>query len=325
MSYEDEVAADTPVAWYRANATSGEVEEDEGFTSPDRDGDIGGTVGATAVPTMSELGITGSPQYSYLYDGSNDHIAIDDTPTPAKMDLGGGAFTIELWSKYATGDPGEGIWVSEHYNGGSDPVRYEFGTMNASGVDTGKPNFGWYNGSSHALAQGATDLTPDVFHHLVGVYDGSELRVYLNAVEDGSNGSPGTRPVSGTWNFIYIGRRWDTAGTYNFWKGWIDEVAFYDHALGEDRILAHYLAGSVYRVEPALLSQAPTIYSPTFLQGQIVSPGLVAQTPTLYAPTVVPTAITAAGTLVWAGDRALTQLEASDFSSDETSAASQQG
>ena len=73
------------------------------------------------------------------------------------------------------------------------------------------------------------------FHHVVGTWDGSTAILYVDGREVASGAS--TQAPSGAATF-YIGY-----GTLGPWfSGYIDEVAYYDHALAPDRVLAHYLA-----------------------------------------------------------------------------------
>jgi hypothetical protein len=74
--------------------------------------------------------------------------------------------------------------------------------------------------------------------HLVGTYDGSVKRFYVNGVEVAS---AATGVLANLDNPFRIGAG-ATEGNGNYWfNGVVDEVAFYDQVLSEDRIWAHYL------------------------------------------------------------------------------------
>ena len=75
-----------------------------------------------------------------------------------------------------------------------------------------------------------------VFTHLIATYDGATLDVYVDGQPVGSGGD--TTPMAQLTAHALIG----SAGTTNFFKGDIDEVAIYDKALTPDRIAAHAAA-----------------------------------------------------------------------------------
>ncbi|MDP2896844.1 MAG: LamG domain-containing protein, partial [bacterium] len=83
------------------------------------------------------------------------------------------------------------------------------------------------------------------WYHVVGTYDGSDLRIYLNGALDINEDNPtGSTPHSGpidTSNWpLYIGREttWD-----EWFHGIIDEAAIYSRALSAEEILQHYQNG----------------------------------------------------------------------------------
>jgi hypothetical protein len=79
-----------------------------------------------------------------------------------------------------------------------------------------------------------------VFSHLVLTYDGVTLRFFVNGV-------PASPPFVTTIDMrendapLVLGAL-STSG--NVWKGDLDEMAIYAHALAEERILAHYGRGT---------------------------------------------------------------------------------
>lgn len=79
--------------------------------------------------------------------------------------------------------------------------------------------------------------TPGVFTQVVGVWDGAYLLIYVDGVLHGS-GTPAAGVSSAGGGTFYVG-----FGTQEPWfKGALDEVAYYDTALTPDRVLQHFLA-----------------------------------------------------------------------------------
>lgn len=96
------------------------------------------------------------------------------------------------------------------------------------------------DGSNYAVADDGTVFSTGVWHHVVGTWDNTTIKLYVDGVEvatststTGSLGGFSTAPLN-------IGRR--GLGDYYF-DGSIDEVAVYESTLSPARILAHYNAG----------------------------------------------------------------------------------
>jgi beta-galactosidase len=81
--------------------------------------------------------------------------------------------------------------------------------------------------NSEYQANGVTPVLDNQWHHLMGVYDGSTVRLYVDGQLD-ATGAAGT--VNTTTDPVYIGSRSDNRTTRN-WIGQIDEVRIYDRAL----------------------------------------------------------------------------------------------
>ena len=74
--------------------------------------------------------------------------------------------------------------------------------------------------------------------HVVGVADGSKVRLYVNGVEVGSGTDYDSTILQAT-RTVTIGK-YRTPGTWGVYEGKIDEVRIYNRALSEDEIEAHF-------------------------------------------------------------------------------------
>jgi len=88
-----------------------------------------------------------------------------------------------------------------------------------------------------------TTVAPNTTHHLVGTYDGTRARIFVDGVERANvlfNSDP-------TWNSsrdLRIGRPISTTSlAQRYLQGSIDEPALYTTALSAATVLAHYQAG----------------------------------------------------------------------------------
>jgi uncharacterized repeat protein (TIGR01451 family) len=161
---------------------------------------------------------TGQVGQAFSLDGVNDFVQVPDDPN---LDIRG-HITIDAWIKpVALG----GRIVDK--SGGSD--GYLLGT------DSGhlRLAIGSTSISSSAI------LSTTVWTHVAGVYDGSQLKVYINGVLDTSLAASGAIPTNTLP--LHIGA--DQSGLSNF-NGLIDEVQLYNRALSDAEVLSIFDAGS---------------------------------------------------------------------------------
>ncbi|MEE8302485.1 MAG: LamG domain-containing protein, partial [Candidatus Tectomicrobia bacterium] len=93
--------------------------------------------------------------------------------------------------------------------------------------------------TTQGLQFAAACLTKNVWHHVAGMYDGTEVRLYLDGELAETRFHGGTLiqndlPVSIGWNGLF--------GEY--WSGLIDEVSIYDRALSSAEVQSIFNAGS---------------------------------------------------------------------------------
>lgn len=92
--------------------------------------------------------------------------------------------------------------------------------------------------STGAIAvQGSTRVAVGEAHHLVGTYDGSHVRIFVDGVLSAVQTKTGLLTGSGPF---WIGK--NSVHGYPF-DGAIDEVAVYDSVLSPTQVTAHYQAG----------------------------------------------------------------------------------
>jgi hypothetical protein len=100
-------------------------------------------------------------------------------------------------------------------------------------------NFSRYRSSAVDTIQGPA-VTFTLFSHVVATYDGATLAIWIDGAKVSSGAS--TRDVSAVTNPLVIGA--GRGGIYCFFRGALDEVAFYDKALTGETIRAHHAAGA---------------------------------------------------------------------------------
>jgi len=177
---------------------------------------------------------SGVEGYGLKFDGSDDYVDCGNDESLNITD----EITIEAWVKISSLDKYHMIATKAPSDSSSG---YELEISN-----TNKIRFlvGSYPDGDLI---GNTILTTNTWYHIVGVYDETNLIVYLNGVNDG-NLTWTANPPSNNLN-VYIGQRSDLNSNYDF-NGTIDEVRIYNRALSAEEIKKSFCIGA-YRLYAA--------------------------------------------------------------------------
>ena len=206
-----ETCPDGMVSYWRFN-------EGSGLTVTDSCGDNDGTI-------IGAEWTTGIVDGALNFDGNDDYVEVADDNS---LHLSN-AITVEVWAKLnkfsgyrtiATKDRSGNSewWFGYNYR---HELDFKFNNQNGINIDAN------------------TAITDDDWHHLVGVYDGSYISVYVDGVLDCTPMSyEDIDPDTGTMNIGYT-KYWNCCR----FKGNIDEVAIYNIALTPDEIEQHYENG----------------------------------------------------------------------------------
>ncbi len=190
--------------------------------------------------------VNGKVSNALSFDGINDYVEIPNAASLGPIE----ELSIEAWINPAANNNNVAVIVKK-----SDTTQANGYTLEGSSHITGQGNtfrFVVYNGKCPANAgigipagwcsTGSTpSLTAGEWHHLVGTYNGSEIRLYLN----GEIISDATAPVSGgivlSLNKLMIGKDPSNPTAPNrFFKGKIDEVAIYNRSLTKEEVYQLY-------------------------------------------------------------------------------------
>jgi hypothetical protein len=149
------------------------------------------------------------------------------------------------------------------YNGVASQFRAGSTTTSSWFLETIGSNmaFGIANGS--ALQYTSKSFTTLAWHHIVGVWDGTQIEVYVDGV---ASGSPKSVSAMNTNTVdLGIGGIWNSAGTTvdnGLWNGKIDAVAIFNYALSQGQITTLYGSSSTGIGNPMSLSPKPVAYYP---------------------------------------------------------------
>jgi len=162
-------------------------------------------------------------------DGTEAYVEIADNPA---FELGGD-FTIACWIQNQDPLPDHSSFVTKGYHrpggeGGDARPWYILYYLSTGTVDM----FLRDSDGTNSRAQGVTLVNDGEWHHIVGLKDGDEVRIYIDGQEDAV--APAVDAVYGENDqplvFMVHFNRW--------FAGMLDEVAIYDRAISEDEIAA---------------------------------------------------------------------------------------
>lgn len=190
----------------------------------------------TAVSDPAET--TGEFGGGVILDGNDAYSAVDHADFKPS-----GIFTVSAWVK-STGAVGADVIFSSW----SYPTRYAGWILYMSGNKarflSGK-NSGLVENTDWAYVTSDTSINDDAWHWVVGVYDGSYLRIYVDGHEDAAAVSWANAPAYEATNYVRVGCDNDTGTDTQFWDGSLDEVALWDgKALSASEVLSLWEIGS---------------------------------------------------------------------------------
>jgi hypothetical protein len=207
---------------------------DSGTTAADSKGTNTGTYVNGPVQVASLLG-SDTANLAHDFDGVNDYV--DMAPagfgTPAQL-------SVEAWVRIDAKKSGQGAhWlVTDSLNDGvSDGFALSVDNSNRPRLFVGRSS------TVRATATSSQALAVGTVYHVVGTYDGSTVRVYVNGVERASAAyTGGVAYVAG--RDLRLGRQFATTNvSARYLNGRLDEVALYNQALSAATVLSHYNSG----------------------------------------------------------------------------------
>ena len=230
--YASLVVNDNPVGYWRLDELYG-LEAYDVMRNYPATYDNGVVKGKTAL-------IAETDTFAANFDGTDDNVNTASSASPSP----GNEFTLETWA-FASSDNRGACLIVAQYVSANAPIPYALGlshTTGASPTDR-RLTVGHFTGAgSWVEARDAYDFPLGRTIHAVGTKDASGLNVYMNGVKVASSATTASVVVAGS-SPTFIGRRFDTGATNDFFDGTLDEAAIYDKALTEAEIRKHYAAG----------------------------------------------------------------------------------
>lgn len=190
----------------------------------------------------------GEVGYAFDLNGSGEYVSV---PSTSSLEITN-TITIVAWVNSAEPAIQQGILEKYGPSAGGYALRI---------ASTGQLQFYTLdNGNTFDAVTGSTVLNANTWYLVAGLWNGTNLQVYLNGNLDGTiaslrNPKFGTTPVR-------IGARGDDA-SFSF-SGLVDEIQIYNRALTSSEIQAIYQAGTNGMCAPTpFMFSSPPVYSKT--------------------------------------------------------------
>jgi PKD repeat protein len=214
------------------------LDETSGTTAIDANG--ANNTGAYVSGPTSVAPLIGGETNSFArsFNGTSQYIDLSPTPFGAPS-----TFSVEAWvrTSAAKASGGYHFLVSDSSADFDNGFSLVVDSSNRPVFAVARQNI--IGQITRGQAVSPTTVAPNTTHHVVGTYDGSRARIFVDGVER-ANVSFSSDP---TWNSsrdLRIGRPISaTSLAQRYLQGSIDEPALYTSALSAATVLAHYEAG----------------------------------------------------------------------------------
>jgi len=186
--------------------------------------------GYDASPVGDPVFTTGHDKQAIELDG-NDYMSVQNGQT---LDLFTGG-TVSAWIKT---DQLPTAWATL---AGKGRYSWRLCQYDANGTAA----FHFNSASAEYQANGNDYILDNQWHHLVGVYNGQSVLLYVDGLLDASAST--SEDVNITNDPVYVGNRSDAA---RYWQGLVDDVRIYSYALTPETVSALYNGHACYEVIP---------------------------------------------------------------------------
>lgn len=224
----------SPISWWKLNNLTTGIQDSVGSNNGTNNGatevntlvsTLNGTSSGMTTANLVTSDLTRSipySSYSMVFDGTADYIdcGSDSSLSPS-------SFTFSVWSK---SDLSSGAWVSKYAS-----ENYGFGIFGGNIYLNIKTSAGWGGLSVTASSY----LTADKWHNIVGTYNGTDLKIYVDGNLASTLAKAG--PITYSSRNTRIGNLEGTSALD--FNGSLSNVAIWNSELTQDQILTIYNGG----------------------------------------------------------------------------------
>jgi len=188
-------------------------------------------------PFVMQNGPTHSPSLgggSFNFNADDNQYASCPTSLPNLNQ-----WSVLVWHYYTGNNTGSNpCLITETYPGMTSNINYTLG-KSTSIEQSNNLTTAYFSPYEWRLIPTTFSLTPDTWNQIVGTFDGTTLKMYINNTFVQSQVAPG-RSVSSQGG-IYLMARWDAPGFGDYWDGKLAIVQIYDTPLSTTDIAADWI------------------------------------------------------------------------------------
>jgi hypothetical protein len=177
------------------------------------------------------------------FDGIDDYVQVPDSTS---LNIANDEISIAAWVKMLGDGTNNGVVVCKQAPAGTSDASYSLDVYPSIHTPVGRHvEFAVNVGGSWNAYVSTSALTLGAWNHVVGTYDGSKVRIFINGVLDIEYTLTGNIvPKNGP---LYIGHE-DAWSPGEYFNGAVDEVRVYNRTLSSAEIWAEYTS-----LEPGLV------------------------------------------------------------------------
>jgi len=209
-----------PVAYWKLDENTGVLARDA--SENNNDGTLGGDGAGTDVPTWAH----GKHGPALSFDADDDYVNIPYSASTLAFDSND-PITIATWIKPTN---------SQENNSGARIVEQGNEIVLRFATDNNNIDFILNSFTNDRVGTTTNSITVDAWNYVVGVYDGTKIKVYINGIENSSVTPTGT--YGGDTSDWHL----SAASGSNF-SGLIDDVKIYNYARTQAQVAWDYNRG----------------------------------------------------------------------------------
>jgi hypothetical protein len=209
------------IAYYKLNSISG-------TTATDSKGSNNGSLinyGSQTGYWQTSSAMFG-PKNAIEFDGTDDYIEISGLEPD-----GFSAITVEAWMCFDAFNGSADANISNVFRSGGENVCLRIGD---GGMDNNMPQF-VVTVSGQTKLNANARLSTGKWYHIAGVYDGSEMKLYINGILDNSRSLSGN--IASTTDAFALGSHPGTGTGMRAMDGKLDEVRIWSDARTQSEII----------------------------------------------------------------------------------------
>ncbi|MCL4366210.1 LamG domain-containing protein [Patescibacteria group bacterium] len=170
------------------------------------------------------------------FDGTDDYVSV---PHNSSLNFAQKDFSVSAWIKLASDATGYEAIAVKGVN--QTPTNENYGLYVTN--DSNKIRFQFTSSGAYSYIDSNNGLTSGTWYHIVGTYDGSNEKIYINGALNKTSSSTNAPDTNSLLSFQYFANYGLPALYFN---GQLDDVKVYNYTLTPTQIKDIYNNGAVF-------------------------------------------------------------------------------